>query len=450
MKRLLIICLAMALFACKEEPKIDYALFSGKIENPADKVVTIYKGREKVKEIPLSKDGSFADTLRVEPGYYTLNHEGERSTIYLKPEDDIKVTLNYKEFDETLSYTGKGSENSNYLATKFLADEKSSFDYAKVFSMDEVDFLATMDEVKSSKSELLKAAKNISSEFRALEEKNTEYEYLSYLQNYQPAHRYFTKNDEFKPSENFMRSLDAIDYNNQEDYALLDTYKELVQGYYSNKISNADNPSEIFEMINKKGFPDLKKDLANMLNYQISPSNKHNDAYYKGIMAMSSDDKFKEELTTKYNKVKKLAKGMPSPKFVEYENHKGGTTSLEDLKGKYVYIDVWATWCGPCIREIPSLKEVEKQFHGKNIAFVSTSIDKAAAHNKWVEMVKDKELGGVQLMADKDWNSQFVQDYAIEGIPRFILIDPNGNIISADAPRPSSPKLVALFEELKI
>ena len=80
----------------------------------------------------------------------------------------------------------------------------------------------------------------------------------------------------------------------------------------------------------------------------------------------------------------------------------------------------------------------------KNIEFVSMSIDRMTDHDKWVAMVNDKELGGTQIMADKDWKSDFVQGYAIEGIPRFILIDPNGNIVSADAPRPSNPKLKEL------
>lgn len=145
-----------------------------------------------------------------------------------------------------------------------------------------------------------------------------------------------------------------------------------------------------------------------------------------------------------------LPKGSPSPTFEDYENYKGGTTSLEDLKGKYVYVDVWATWCGPCKVEIPFLKEVEEKYHGKNIEFVSISIDRIKDHEKWKKMIVEKALGGTQLFADADWKSQFVQDYMIKGIPRFILIDPEGNIVTPDAPRPSSSKLITLFEELKI
>ncbi len=450
MKRLLALCITITLFACKEEPKIDYALFSGKIENPANKVVTIFNGREKVKEITLNEEGTFADTLKVETGYYTLSHGRESSAIYLSPGDNIKMSLNTKEFDETISYSGEGSENSNFLASKYLADEKANLDVVKVFSMEEADFLAKMEEIKSSKLELLNNTENLDNEFKALEKKNIEYEYYADLLNYKSYHSYYAKKADLKPSEDFMKLFDSVDFNNKKDYEMLDNYKRLLQAHYSNKISDSDNPSEVFENINNNTFPALKEDLANRLRYNIAPNNEHNEAYYNGLIAMSTDEKYKEDITTKYNKVKKLAKGMPSPEFVEYENHKGGTTSLEDLKGKYVYVDVWATWCGPCIREIPSLKEVEKQFHGKNIAFVSTSIDKASAHNTWVQMVKDKELGGIQLMADKDWNSKFVQEYAIEGIPRFILIDPDGNIVSADAPRPSNPNLVEMFNELKI
>ena len=105
-----------------------------------------------------------------------------------------------------------------------------------------------------------------------------------------------------------------------------------------------------------------------------------------------------------------MAKGKASPSFENFENYKGGTTSLSDLKGKYVYVDVWATWCGPCKKEIPFLKEVESQYHGKNIEFVSISVDDGrgfkaktkelaleASKKGWRKMIAEKEMGGIQL-----------------------------------------------------
>ena len=438
------------LVSCNNEPEIDYTLFSGTIENPKGDVVTIYQGREKVKEFKLSPEGTFSDTLRIENGYYSVGHGRERSTIYLQKGDDINMTLNPNEFDETISYTGVGSENNNYLAAKYLADEKASGEISAIYSLEEKEFVLKMNEIKGIKEKLLNESEQISAEFKALEQKNLEFELLTAVQRYENYHKYFAKKEEFKASEEFLKPLREVNYSDGELYETLDTYKQLVQGHYSEAIRNSDDPFKIFEELKSNGSAELRTDLANMLTYEVSPNNENNEAYYKGILAISDDEEFKTRLTSKYEKVKLLAKGMPSPEFIDYENHKGGTMSLSDLKGKYVYVDVWATWCAPCKREIPYLKEVEASYHDKNIAFVSTSIDKAKDHNVWVEMVKDKELGGIQLFADNDWNSKFVKDYAIEGIPRFILIDPEGNIVTADAPRPSDPNLVKMFEELKL
>ena len=128
-----------------------------------------------------------------------------------------------------------------------------------------------------------------------------------------------------------------------------------------------------------------------------------------------------------------------APNF-DYENHAGGKTTLESLKGKYVYIDLWATWCGPCRAEIPFLKELEKGLHDKNIAFVSISTDSEKDHEKWRTFVKEKELSGIQLYADRA-NMDFIKAFNVNTIPRFILIDPTGNVVDADAARPSDPKL---------
>lgn len=196
-------------------------------------------------------------------------------------------------------------------------------------------------------------------------------------------------------------------------------------------------------------YRDLKKKYADVDSTRIAQTDKN---------VKSNAQRISQYLAPKIAMRTALAKGLPSPSFTNYKNFAGGETSLSDLKGKYVYMDIWATWCGPCIREIPSLKKVEKQFEGKNIEFVSISIDEgrgykgdaAAAHKGWEKMIKNKELGGIQLLADNGFKSQFVQDYKINGIPRFILIDPEGNIVSPDAPRPSSPRLIELFNELKL
>jgi thiol-disulfide isomerase/thioredoxin len=146
----------------------------------------------------------------------------------------------------------------------------------------------------------------------------------------------------------------------------------------------------------------------------------------------------------------RLAKGTQSPKFLNYENNKGGTTSLDDLKGKYVYIDLWATWCGPCKAEIPYLKKIEKEYHDKNIVFVSISVDEKKDAQKWKVMVASENLSGIQLLADNNFESDFIKGYKVESIPRFILLDPEGKIVSALAPRPSEDALITLFNELKI
>ena len=135
----------------------------------------------------------------------------------------------------------------------------------------------------------------------------------------------------------------------------------------------------------------------------------------------------------------KKMNNLKAPSF-DFENHAGGKTTLESLKGKYVYIDLWATWCGPCRAEIPFLKELEKGLHDKNIAFVSISTDSEKDHEKWRTFVKEKELSGIQLYADRA-NMDFIKAFNVNTIPRFILIDPTGNVVDADAARPSYPKL---------
>ncbi|MBK5720351.1 TlpA family protein disulfide reductase [Dysgonomonas sp. Marseille-P4677] len=153
----------------------------------------------------------------------------------------------------------------------------------------------------------------------------------------------------------------------------------------------------------------------------------------------SQKERFKELLNLKA----KNAKGDPAVDF-KFQNSEGKEVALSDFKGKVVYIDIWATWCGPCKKEIPHLKMLEEEYKGKNVVFLGVSIDVQKDHPKWQKFLIDNKMKGIQLFAG-DKAGDISKPYKIKGIPRFMLIDKDGKIVSSDAPRPSSPEIKLLL-----
>lgn len=129
-----------------------------------------------------------------------------------------------------------------------------------------------------------------------------------------------------------------------------------------------------------------------------------------------------------------------------YEDANGKKRKLSEFKGKVVLVDVWATWCPPCKKEIPYLQQLEKDLANKNIVFLTVSFD--TDHAAWKKMLKDKNMGGVQLISYR--KGPLVNDYQITEIPRFMVFSKDGKTVTTNAPRPSEPALKTLLEtELK-
>lgn len=171
------------------------------------------------------------------------------------------------------------------------------------------------------------------------------------------------------------------------------------------------------------------------------------DSLYKSYIAGTKNPAYLKEIREIYRNANTYDDNSPAPDF-SFEDVNGKKIALRDLRGKYVYIDVWATWCGPCKMEIPHLSKIEALYEHKKIQFVSLSVDKRADRQKWKDFVQKGNLKGIQLLADKDFQSDFIQKFNINAIPRFILIAPDGKIVSADALRPSDPELKALLDKL--
>lgn len=141
------------------------------------------------------------------------------------------------------------------------------------------------------------------------------------------------------------------------------------------------------------------------------------------------------------------AAGVTAPNFRFLDKDEREVT-LNDFKGKPVYIDFWATWCPPCREEIPHLERIQDKY-GNDINIVSISVDKEK--DKWKNFIKNKphnwsELyGGGEL---KEKNKAFFDFYKISGIPRFVLIDKEGKLIMYDAYRPSEDKLKTKLDSI--
>ena len=188
-------------------------------------------------------------------------------------------------------------------------------------------------------------------------------------------------------------------------------------------------------------------DKARKFSLSLIEGKKLNPEFYTEIKKQIEDQYLRIETQHKFKVAQNKLNNTVSPNF-SFINYKGGQSTLEDFKGKYIYIDIWATWCAPCIREIPHLKKIEELYQGKNIAFLSISSDQYSDIEKWKKMITTKSMSGVQLLEDNRVDNAFSTYFNVNTIPRFILIDPKGVIIDSNTLRPSDPLLIGKLDGL--
>ncbi len=187
--------------------------------------------------------------------------------------------------------------------------------------------------------------------------------------------------------------------------------------------------------------------LDELINYWAEEKS-HFDIAFEDFKNKYPNDKNTEFLEAKITLQKRFAKGQNAPTF-SLKNKEGKQIALSDLKGKYVLIDFWATWCKPCIAEAPYSKELEEEFAEQEIEFVYICIDDSK--ERWGEHISKENSGGVQLFADKEQSKELREKYNIEGIPNYMLIDKEGKIVTQKI-RPSQNAkeiLETIFKEEK-
>jgi thiol-disulfide isomerase/thioredoxin len=111
----------------------------------------------------------------------------------------------------------------------------------------------------------------------------------------------------------------------------------------------------------------------------------------------------------------------------------GRAVDLKKLRGKVVLIDFWATWCGPCIAEVPNVKEVFAKYHDKGFEIISISLDSEKDRQKFIELVAKEGVSWPQFFDGKGWKNKYAVEYTISGIPAMFLLDQSGMLVSTNA-----------------
>jgi thiol-disulfide isomerase/thioredoxin len=216
-------------------------------------------------------------------------------------------------------------------------------------------------------------------------------------------------------------------------YLQLEVYRDL---YMSTDWAGATNNAAV---------PQEMKDwkAATRLALQIkAASDKSALADFKPEVAAIATPRYRSALQDLLTHKMKFGIGDVAADFSAVDD-RGNTVKLSSLKGRVIYVDVWATWCGPCMAEMPKLELLKQRYAGnESLAIVSLSIDNKK--DAWLKNLADRKPGGRQWLIDR----ASMPDYEIEAIPRCILIDKDFKVVDLNAPRPSHNAITNLLDRL--
>jgi len=449
------LCFLFVLFNLCVSAQMTQVWGTVKSEGFDDKDITLYEIKDgEIKEITktkLAKDGSFGFMFNpAQEGFYAVGW-GEfirgQSPIYLKKGDKVNIAIN----NRTIDFVGQQTPENAILYKWTQMSESikyNSFHSMQAFTA----FFPALTKV-SAQAEIFKKSiltKNVA--FNKTMKQMVGYDLDLYALNFLgiPRDGVFIKREELPPY--YSSIVDSKKFNTDAVLGMLNGKRFL--GMYANFAMSDGKETYASSAILSRASVDQKIMAFNndhikgaiILNENKLPNTyaafqdftKKYDKYFQSPYHQSVI----EELGTKlYNSV---IGPKPAINFT-YTDQNGKMVSLSDYKGKVVVVDVWATWCAPCKVEIPYLKKMEEAFKDKDVTFISVSLDYPKDKQKWLEMLKEKDMNGIQLFAG-GW-TKITKDYAIATIPRFMVFDKMGNVVSTDAPRPSDAKLKQMLEK---
>lgn len=382
---------------------------------------------------------------RQKADYAIFRYHGISVPIYIEPDKNLEIFLEFEDWEIEVKFAGNGASKNEYLNNKTLRE------FYPDYKTDEVGIIQSL---QTWEKKLLDILDNMHFEsfFTNREKKRIHYLVYAYLPHYPSYQKYQLQKRGYEASDEFYTHLTQL-ITEEEELINMPEYQtallNLVQAFGLRGLQEQDEwiyLKQQMEYIDKQIQNQTIKDFLMdkiTTRYVEKKGVDHLEEiihfYHANVKAPEKKLKF-DDLCRKWLK---LGKGQPSPIFI-CRDLEGKEVKLTDLTGKYVYIDIWATWCRPCRTEQPYLEKLIQKYEGKNIAFVSISTDHDL--KTWEKFVKKEQLKGIQLYGGK--GNSFIEAFVVRNIPRFILLDQEGKIIEADMTRPTDPQTIKLLDSL--
>ena len=440
MKRLaVLLAMAVSLAACGNGREGNIVLEVDVTDQASKEVVLIY--HDQILTVELDSVGHAEFMIDDEDAVYArmchYPRVDQMMNVYLERGDRASVSFSGKDFKGTFAFEGEMEPAVKYLNTVVLTALPDE-DYALPFD----EYVKKLEKKEAEAVKLLEASGvSKAGNFEEIEKGRIRYSYATQLLMYPLGHRLMAQDMDYQPDQKYYDVLDT--YVVADDLqADLDQYREFIAE--AAHVLDADNrdetdayPRAVAQMrfIADRFEAGKTRDvlLHRLANAYVTRFGIEDIQDMENIYRTYVQDPV---LVAKYDAAREkwnlASDGKPSPDFKGVDVN-GKEYTLADFRGKYVYIDVWATWCGSCRQEIPYLKKLDEDYKDAQIVFLSLSVDQDKA--KWEKMVKEQSMSGVQLHIGQ--NSSFQQAYKIEGIPHFILLDREGRIIDKKMSRPS-------------
>lgn len=442
MCRLLVICLVSLsfLWGTQAFPQVTFR-FNKQFQG--EELILNFSGESYRTELDVFGMGTISVPNHLNAGYATVYGPRSVHMFYLIPGKKQEVT---KILGQNISFAGEAKEINDYLNSPFL----SCLDLG--YEKEEKGFMKEWQKLSKQLQKNL-AVQELPIDFKQKEYRRLYYVGYNMLLSYPFQHSRRLRLNGFTPSERFYKILTELikeDITASEFFEYRQVLRAYMQMLGDRKMKETGKSLDKLrceaEYIDKNIRDGKTREY--LIDVCLSDYIKYFGA--KGVNEflpiydrMVSNEKIKTAFHKSYSQYISLEPGKKAPAFSLFDIS-GNQVKLSDYLGNFVYIDVWATWCGPCCREMPKFHELKKQFKDKAIQFISISID--TDENAWINKIESDKLDGIQLrVTNKD---SFRRDYKISLIPRFILIDKEGKIIDSKMTRPSDPKTIERLSSL--